>query len=470
MDKQQYLFVAGGQGQDDALLVYNPEKNQMADVLKDTSLSSKKATYGVVSVDLDKDGYNDLIIAREDGVWLYKQTKNQNSLIPKFTGKLIMKKRKDFTPIGLAVSDYDKDGNPDIFISQFIDLNLAKPNQFDNPKMHAPNVMLKGIGNNKFKNVSKELGLDGRWNTFTSAFIDLNNDTYPDLIQSPDAAKVFIHQNMGGKKFVEKSNPAGSGFWMGIASGDIDNDLDEDIFLTNISHKFSPENKFLRGTIKPTSKLNVNHVLLRNDGNFKFVDITDEMGVKKQDFGWGAIFEDVDLDSKQDLLFAQNSYFLPQYHLSKSPGQVMLNKGNKFVSTDKFPNPHFGQTPITADINKDGIKDIIWINLNGPVKVYLNDTDNNYINVTLPDNINFANATVTVTATDMSGKKFVQKKHYVIGGLGMAGDQSNMLSFGLGKANKIDNVEVNTIYGKNYRYENPKINTTIIVKQKNNII
>jgi hypothetical protein len=453
-DGQETIFVTGAQGQDDGLLIYDKEKNIMKNIIKGTGLSSKKATYGAVSVDLDKDGYIDLLVTREDGVTLYKNQKDST-----FKPIKIMNKQKGFTSIGLAISDYDKDGNPDIFVSQFIDYNLAIPNQFDNPSKHAPNIMLKGIGNDKFKDVTKELGLDGRWNTFTSAFIDLNNDSYPDLVQSPDAAKVYIYENVKGKKFVERDNPANSGFWMGIGLGDIDNDQDDDLFLTNISHKFSPKGTFVRGTIKPTSTLNVNHVLLRNDGNFKFVDITKDSGTLKHDFGWGAIMEDINFDSKQDLLFAQNSYFLPNYHLSKSSGAVLINEGNnKFSKIDKFPNHHFGQTPMSVDIDKDDIKDIVWINLNGPVKVYKNSTDNNYINVILPDNIEFANSTVTVI--DDKGNK--QRKQYIIGGIGMAGDQSNMLSFGLNK-NKATSVIVKTIYGKEYKYNKPKTNSTVIV-------
>lgn len=449
IDGNEAIFVTGAQGQDDALLLYDKDENRMRNIIEGTGLSSKKATYGAVSIDLDKDGYVDLIVAREDGVTLYKNNKGI------FKPIKIMDKQAGFTPIGLAVSDYDKDGNPDIFVSQFIDYDLSSPSEFDNPEKHAPNVMLKGIGNNKFKDVSKELGLDGRWNTFTSAFIDLNNDGWVDLVQSPDAARIYIHKNEKGKKFTEMPNVAGSGYWMGIATGDFDNDLDEDLFLTNMGYKFAKENT----TVGNNSVYNANHILLRNDGNFKFVDITEEKNLIKHDAGWGAVFEDINQDGKQDLLFAQNVYFLPQYHVSKAPGRVMMQQDNTFKHQDKYPNKHFGQTPILVDVNKDGIKDIVWINFNGPVKVYLNKKENNYINVVLPDNLDFANATVTVFTKDL-----VQKKHHIIGGIGMAGDQSNMISFGLGKINKVDKIELKLLNGNEYRFSEPKINTTIYVK------
>lgn len=457
-NNRQAIFVTGGKGQNDGLLLYNKKTKIMENIIDKTNLSSKLATYGAVSVDLDKDGYTDLIVTREDGVTLYKNIKNTG----KFKIIKIMDKQPNYTPIGLAISDYDKDGNADIFVSQFIDMNLAVPNQFDNPSKHAPNVMLRGIGNNKFKNVSEELGLTGRWNTFTSIFIDLNNDTHPDLVQSPDAAKMYVHKNIDGTHFIEMDNPAGSGFWMGIASGDIDNDGDQDLFLTNVGSDFSPKSKALRGSIKSSSKLNVNHVLLRNDGNFKFVDITRESNVLEQSFGWGAIFEDIDYDSNLDLLFAQNSYFLPQHHIKKAPGAVMINQeNNKFKQINKFKNDNFGQTPIFVDVDNDGIKDIIWINLNGPTKTYLNKTKNNYINILLPDNSTFANSIIIVKSNNK-----IQTKEFIIGGQGMSGDQSNMISFGLGDNNMVDYVNVKTTKGIEYKFNKPKINSTLIVKEK----
>ena len=89
---QEAIFVTGGQGQDDALLVYDSSQNSMKNIIDKTNLSSKKATYGAVSIDLDKDGHSDLIVAREDGVTLYKNIKGTY----KFDKISIMDKQKGF--------------------------------------------------------------------------------------------------------------------------------------------------------------------------------------------------------------------------------------------------------------------------------------------------------------------------------------------------------------------------------------
>ena len=165
-------------------------------------------------------------------------------------------------------------------------MNLFKANQFDIEQQHAKNIMLSQNKYGKFEDVTDKTKISGYKNTFTSAFIDLNKDQYPDLVMSPDAAKLFIYRNNKDGSFTEMLNPGGNGFWMGIASGDYDNDLDEDLFLTNIGHQYSPPNKFIRGTLKKNKYLNVNHVLLQNDGKFKFVDRTKEANLIKRDFGW----------------------------------------------------------------------------------------------------------------------------------------------------------------------------------------
>lgn len=223
-----------------------------------------------------------------------------------------MDKKDGFTPIAVAITDFNKDGNPDLLVSQFIDYDLSKPNQFERPEKHAPLIFLRGDDEGNFRDVTKEMGLKGRWNTFTSAFIDLNNDNWADLVISPDAAEMHTFENIEGDLLKERENPSGYGFWMGIATGDITNNGQQDLFLTNIGPNYSSET--VRGTLPKGKSVNVNHSLLRNNGSFDFRDITEEAQVKDHGFGWGCIFEDLNLNGYLDLVFAQNAYFLPQYH------------------------------------------------------------------------------------------------------------------------------------------------------------
>ena len=60
------------------------------------------------------------------------------------------------------------------------------------------------------------------------------------------------------------------------------------------------------------------------------------------------------------------------------------------------------------------------------------------------------------------------KKYYreiVQGGHGFGSDQSNTVSFGIGKLKRVKEIRVYTTKGKQYNVQNPKINSTVIMKK-----
>jgi hypothetical protein len=476
---KQHLFVGGGKNQDDMLLTYqdDDQDGKMIDVIKGTGLSSKSPSHGGVSVDMDKDGYTDLIVAREDGVTLYKNNKDGT-----FTGKKILEEKKDTIPIAIAVTDYNKDGNIDLYISQFIHSKLARNFQFNNPNHARKNIMLKNTGNMVFVDTLDQTGTAGNQNTFTSIFTDLNKDTWPDLVVANDTGEVEIYENPGDSsgKFIKHKVPSNYGFWMGIAAGDVDNDGDTDLFFTNVGTTV-PEGGSSRGSketgLKKHQIQNHNHLLLRNDGEFKFVDITKSV-MKDYGFSWGAIFEDINLDGKLDLLFSQNYVLYPTHKFNPLPGKVLLSSSNsknslQFNQIHDFQNKHISQTPLAIDVDGDGKKEIVWINVNAPVKIYKNHyATGNYLNVKLPDDNEFINALIIVTTPTRSytGRRpLPQENSYIreniVGGIGFGGDQGRVHTFGLDKEQKINKVTVKTIYGKEYGYDNAKINSLLLVEK-----
>ena len=64
-DGDQELFVGGGRNQQDRLLDFKDGK--WIDITKGSGLSSDAATYGILSLDIDNDGWADLLVTREDG-------------------------------------------------------------------------------------------------------------------------------------------------------------------------------------------------------------------------------------------------------------------------------------------------------------------------------------------------------------------------------------------------------------------
>jgi hypothetical protein len=362
---------------------------------------------------------------------------------------------------------YNRDGKPDLYISYFISNNKYRGTIFNDPTHNRPNVLLKNIsGKNdiKFKDVTVDTNTAGKYNTFTSAFIDVNNDDLPDLVLSNDNGLIEILENKNGEKFKrhELTN-IGLGNWMGLAAGDIDSDGDQDLFLTNLGEDLRRD-KISQGDVKKGQFQVFKHALLRNDGNIKFVNVIDQKGDKElaSGFGWGAMYEDLNYDGKIDLIFAENFMLHPLHWIFPGVGRFFTqNKEGNFKRNFNYQNPQFGQTPLFADINKDKIKDVIWVNNRGPTTAYINKSINNYINVKLPETTEFVNAKITLD--DNKGNK--QYREIVQGGLGFGSDSSNVVSFGLSNDIKVNKITVKTIYGKIYTVNKPKINSTLTLKQ-----
>jgi len=109
------LFIGGGRGQDDGLFRF--ENGGFVDITKETGFikDTKEATLSAVSLDIDKDGDDDLIISRATSIWLYT---NNNG---KFSGKDLNVTLDDETsPLSIAVGDVNKDGHFDMYMSGYI--------------------------------------------------------------------------------------------------------------------------------------------------------------------------------------------------------------------------------------------------------------------------------------------------------------------------------------------------------------
>jgi hypothetical protein len=461
---KEAVFVGGNKGQHDSLLVYNSKTKMMENKIEGTGLDDLAGTHTAVSIDLDKDGWVDLIIGRQNGVFLYKNNKDGT-----FKKSLLLEKQDLSTPMGITITDFNKDGNPDIYVSQFIDKPDNKLFQFHNDDHSKKNVLLQGIEDGSFKDVTKESGIDNANNTFTSIFTDVNNDGYPDLINVNDTGKIGFFENQLGQKFKRVDAFPFYGSYMGVSLADIDNDGDIDYYFSNVGNsvKVSP---LSRGNLKDGEVLTHDHILLRNDGNFKFVDIAKEKGINDAGFSWGPLFTDLNLDSHMDLLVSQNFAQLTSQLVNPLPSQRWLYdpKLKKFVKYSELENRSVGQTPLSIDIDGDGINDVLWINMVGPSRAYKvkNVDGNNYINVKIPDNLDYANAKITVTTP-----KNNYTKEYIIGGVGLSSDTPSIIQFGLGKEKSVNKITIELLNGKKQVIDNPTVNSMVVgnVLDKSNV-
>jgi len=422
-DGVEEVFIGGGDNQFDGLFRF--ENGRFANIAAGRGFTNKTPAGGALSIDVDNDGDADLFVARLDGVYLYLNNAGSFS-----EQKLDIVFEKDAVPMSFAAADINKDGLVDLYISTFKSPKVFTFTTFNNPANRSKNIMMLNKGGNNFEDITEKAGLAYSQNTFQATFVDLNNDTWQDLVISPNTDKVFIYENKKNGTFQVKPPLTDFGFWMGLAVGDIDNDGDQDLFLSNIGNSVPVASA--RGDLRPDQVLDANWALLRNDGGFKFTSITKAKKFDDYEFAWGALFEDLNLDGLQDLLVVENYIKLPAHKLKKLDGRVLLQENNgdfsPITKAAGLENPYYGTSPLVADFNKDGYPDVVFVNFSGESRAFINNGGNdNHIKVSLPDRAKYLGTRVDVEKLD--GSKISKQ---IIGGIGLMADISNELIFGIG--------------------------------------
>lgn len=443
-DGIEEVFLGGGINQADAF--YQFVNGSFKNITAQTGWSKQTPdkTFGSIALDLDSDGDTDLLIARQSGVWRYDNNGG------KFSGiRLNLDLDEKSVPLSIAVSDLNRDGLFDMYVAAYIARKHVEGETVFNKVYGGISALYINKGNNQFVNITKESGLYYQHNTFQGIFIDVDGDNLEDLVVAHDTGTVKTWKNLGNLKFKDMPNPTTNYFSypMGIAVTDYNNDGDPDFYFSNVGS--TTPAAIVRGDLRDDQVLNQKWIMFENKGDFNFVDIANESKLADYEFSWGAIFEDFNLDGRDDLVVSENyvgfpTHIMPAWRLD---GRFMLQNSNgEFAATGEksgVQNRLFGISPLTADFNKDGYPDLIHVNLEGPQKVFLSKGGNaNYLKVKLPNTASSVAAKVKVQLDngDLLHSTFVV-------GEGLCSDQSHVLTFGL-NTQKVTNISVHYLDGR----------------------
>ncbi|NQU47265.1 MAG: CRTAC1 family protein, partial [Planctomycetes bacterium] len=222
----------------------------------------------------------------------------------------------------------------------------------------------------------------------------------------------------------------------------------------------------LRGNLAEGLPFNTDYMLLKNDGDFKFSDISEQSNAAKYGFGWGVTITDFTNDGKMDLYFSQNYVRFPGVDiLLPYPGRLLQqypDGGFQAVETTSgLANKNFGITQVVSDFNQDGWPDIVLANLNGPMRAFLNQGgDRHSLTVHLPDGPAWLNTRVTVTKAD--GSKLTRQ---LFASEGLCSDSTDALFFGLGTFNGAVKVDVHGPGGETKSYANVSVDSILKVSK-----
>lgn len=458
-DGIEELFFGGGIGQQDGWFKF--ENGGFQNITQHLNWQKKldDTTLGVTSIDFDGDSLTDLLIVREEGVLFYKNMGSKFAA-PQMLDMLLDEKSQ---PVAITITDLNNDGMADLFVSAYLKKEMMEGQTIFNKEGYGANSKLfLNNGNNTFKDITAEAGLTYTHNTFCAVFVDLNNDNLPDLVVVHDTGEPRIYQNKGGLKFEKVMHPLTNIFSypMGIAVGDYNNDGLQDLFFSNVG-KTMPE-MMLRGDLRSDQVLYTDMIFLENKGDFKFEDAGKKTKTEKYEFSWGALFEDFNLDGRQDLVIAENYVDLPNSKIFPLPCRFLLQITDQtFMNIEgktHTKNPNAAISPLSGDFNNDGFPDLVYSNLDGIPKVFISKANvaNNYLKIAVPNRLEYANA--TIVANFGNGEAVTLQRVY---GEGLASDQSSTLFLGLGKEKSIPTVTLEQINGTKRNLSIQKINSIV---------
>ena len=223
-------------------------RNDGRGVFTDVSVASGIGTYrgnglGLVVTDYDEDGWPDVVVANDSVAnFLFRNTGNLRFVEAALgAGVAVATDGKTRAGMGVDAGDYDGDGREDVVITN---LDFETHSLFRN------------LGDGLFEYATRASGIGFAtlpYVGFGVAFLDMDNDTQLDIAIANghimDNASVYrsgttyaqrnlLFRNTGSKRFTEIGRSAGDGFALekvsrALATGDIDNDGDLDLLVTN---------------------------------------------------------------------------------------------------------------------------------------------------------------------------------------------------------------------------------------------
>ena len=217
---------------------------------------------------------------------------------------------------GVALLDYDQDGDLDVFITGGGTIQGSPP-QFGG----LPPVLYRNDGNWQFVDVTNSAGLGGVTGySMGCSVADYNRDGYPDLLVTC-FGRSRLYRNTGRGGFVDVTDESGlkvDGCSTSAAWADIDRDGWPDLYVARYVKYDSAREKFcgdqvqrIRDACGPWNHVPDHHYLLRNRGDGKFEDITQQAGITKEGKGLGVVALDINDDGWVDFYVAND--LMPNY-------------------------------------------------------------------------------------------------------------------------------------------------------------
>ena len=460
-------------------LYHNNHDGTFTDVAEKMSVADLNAegtgvSMGAVWGDFDNDGYEDLLVYKWGQPRLFHNDAGKGFTDVTETAGL----PKHLNANTAIWTDYDRDGSLDIVLCGYFDERLdmwhlpdtrVMPDGLEYATNGTHKYLLKGDGKGHFTDVTEAMGLTTKSWTLAIGAADLRGTGYPDLFFANDYGINELFINEGGKHFRDVSKDSGVGYQpksgMNVAFGDVTNSGQLAIYVSNIW--------------EPGLLPQGNNLWIPTDGfkpeQPKYENQANSMGVENGGWSFGAQFADLNNDGNLDI-------YLTNGYISAGPDSYWtdygkFSGGNKAIIQDVAQWPpikgrslsgnqakrvwigdgagkftevgqavgatdrYDGRAVAVADLWNRGSLDVLVANQKGPLLIYKNETDraNHWIEFDLEGSKSNRSAIGADVTVFWNGQK---QRQTVAGGIGFCSQNDRRLHFGLGKAAKVDRVEI----------------------------
>jgi len=472
-------------------LFKNNRDGTFTDVTLKAGLAHSGWGQGVCIGDYDNDGNEDLFIAYFGKNVLYHNNGDGSFTdVSEAAGVAGNPKRWS---TGCAFVDYDRDGKLDLFVANYIDMDLATaPVPESGPCLYkgimvacgppgmngGKNILYHNNGNGTFTDVSETCGILDTSGTYGLGVLtgDFDNDGWPDIFVANDSVASALYQNQKNGKFVDIALEAGCALsadgkpqaGMGVSAADYDLDGNLDIVKTNFAGD-TPS-------------------LYHNQGGATFEDATFPAGLGKhtQYLGWGCGFFDFDNDGWPDILICNGHVYPEVEQLRTEAGYAQRKllyrnlRNGRFedISLNAGPgisDPSASRGTAFGDFDNDGVIDIVVNCINDSPQLIRCDSklQHNWIKVRTigtKSNRSGIGARLRCVAQIPGESKPHQQIDEVRSGGGYFAQNDLRVHFGVGKAAKIDLLEIRWPSGTVDTLKDLQPNQLIYVKEGAGIV
>lgn len=468
-DGWEDIYLTGGELRDK--LYRNNGDGTFSDVGIDAGfgVTAGITTHGVVTGDIDNDGYRDILILTELGFENLLFRNNGDGTFSRLVTALGESTTQRAT--SAAMGDVNSDGLLDIYITNYVSEVglLFDENNAVNGFSHQCDADRLFINNGDltFTESSTAYGIDQQGCGLATSFTDYDNDGIIDIMVVNDfgqwlGSNALYRNQWPDAAFEDVSAEAGidDGFYgMGIAIGDYDRDGDLDHYVTNIGRNY----------------------LYRNEGG-SYTDVTADAGVLNDSVnglnttGWATFFFDHDNDGLTDLFIANGEIPSAQFIANslEDPDKLFLNNGDGSF-TDVTESAGLGSTQRSrgaafGDLNNDGRLDLVVNSVKHNeihevnARVYLNNTENgnHFIRVKLAGTVSNRDGFGSRVRIVVNGQSQMVE---IDGGSGHASHNSTTAHFGLGTSTVVDSIIVRFPSGITIAQAGVEADQTIILTE-----